>query len=152
MTAFEARAGALPVTVRAFYEVIGGVDFRGTHGSWRNTGSVELGPEPCWETDPLVVVAFEVAIEDPWVEQWSASDGPLVPDALAKAGYSAGIGYGVVCGVDAVDPELVDAPEHETFIGHLRRALTWGGLPGFARIPDRPQAFLKQLMKLTPDD
>jgi hypothetical protein len=155
IAAFEARAGALPLMVRAFYEVIGGVDFRGTHDSWPHTGSVELAPEPCWETDPLVVVPFEVAIEDPPVEQWLPSDGPLVlrvvPDSLAKAGYSAGTGYGVVCGAVASDPELLDAPEHETFGGHLQRALAWGGLPGFARIPDRPEAFLSALMRRTLD-
>ncbi len=148
------RKGAQAATVRAFYELIGAVDFRGTHDSWLHTGAVELGPEPCWETDPLVITPFELAIEDPPVEQWTSSNNPLVlrvvPDAATKAGYSSGPGYGVACGAGASDPKLLDAPVSETFVNHLRRALAWGGLPGFARILERPEAFLALLMTAVP--
>lgn len=142
LTALERDVGPLPATVRAFYERVGHVDLRGTHPDWPRTGHVELVAEtaaaPPWQTDPLVVWPLSVAqdaLEDRDAEE--AFDLPLIPEPLAKAGFSAGPGYTVRCGEPMVlDPALDGAPAGRTFLTHLERALAWTGLPGVETITD----------------
>ena len=101
-----------------------------------------MRPEPYWATDPLVVlpIAFarEARADLPRSEPF---DWPLVPDPLAKAGP-----FTVRCGDDApFDPPLHGDPKERTFLGYVRDAIAWGGLPGFAVIADPPAEFLRAL-------
>ncbi|MBX7196015.1 MAG: hypothetical protein K1X94_28425 [Sandaracinaceae bacterium] len=135
LDAFEKEVGPLPASVRAFYERVGSVDLRGTHPAWPRTGTVLLGPEPHWETDPLVVLAFSVArtaADDRDVEE--PFDLVLIPEPLTKAGFSAGPGYSVRCAEPmTLDAPLRGDPAGRTFVEHLRRAIAWTGLPGIER-------------------
>jgi predicted RNA-binding protein with RPS1 domain len=132
----------VPSVLSAFWRTVGSVDLRGHHPSW--PFSTYLGfagaREPVWLTDPLVIGPAAQVIGDALAE----GDGPplalhLAPDALGKAGYSAGAST-VWLPQDANDPALHGT--EETLRAHLRRALPWAGFPGFMAVEDRPEAWL----------
>jgi hypothetical protein len=87
----ERRAGVLPFSLCAFYEVVGGVNFIGSHPDW---GDQRL--------DPIEVESAQVVLElDDWM-QWSDDkqrDGscelPIAPDEYHKYRYSEGGSYAI---------------------------------------------------------
>ncbi len=127
----ERRAGVLPLSLRAFYEVVGGVNFVGSHPVWGAYG-----------LDALVVESAAQAVElDDWMHWSDDKDAqgtcelPVAPDEHHKYFVSGSI-YTVRVPALAADA-LLDGEWHDTtFVNYLRICCRWGGLPGLERTRD----------------
>jgi hypothetical protein len=121
--------GPLPLSLEAFWAVVGSVDLVGMHPAW---------PEM---SDPLVVDPPEAMTEhlkdwEWWMETGPDDTGPYVgpfaPDVFHKDNISGGGPYGIQLPDSGADAPVRDGPRHELFVDHLRRSiLEWGGFPGF---------------------
>jgi hypothetical protein len=128
---FEAKLGPLPLSLRAFYEIVGTVDLT---QSWdqlvqwwpeeRRKSAGEL--EVLGEFDPLVVKPLTLD-----EERARASWFFIAPDEYHKANYSGGENYHV-----ALPDPSADFPIQgmygidELFVPYLRAALANGGFRG----------------------
>jgi hypothetical protein len=130
ITELQRRAGRLPLSVRTFYEVVGGVNFVGAHPVW---GSDQL--------DPLEVLSARAVLRlDDWNE-WSADrqeDGacelPISPDEYFKYLQSGGGPYAIPLWGMVADGLLRYEWHRTTFVNYLRVSLRWAGLPGLERM------------------
>lgn len=137
----ERRFGALPLSLRSFYEIAGEVNFIGSHPSWEYE-----------KLDPLEVISPRSVLElDDWA-RWSDDkneDGsrnlPIAPDEYHKYFYSGYGGCAIPC-LDLVADAQLLVEEHETaFVNYLRICFRWGGFPGWERRkqwPEQDLAFL----------
>jgi len=129
-------AGPIPLSLEAFWSVVGSVDF--------------VGRRPGWPSglDPVVVHPPAGALEEweSW-EEWREEDGeeagpfiaPIAPDALHKDNVSGGEPYGLALPNASADGRLENEAGGLMFVDYLRLAiLEWGGLPGLAELPDPP--------------
>lgn len=127
----ERRVGALPLSLRAFYEVVGGVNLVGSHPVWGGYG-----------LDALVVESATQVIElDDWM-RWSADKDtqgvckmPIALDQHQKYFVSGNI-YTVQVPVLAADVLMEGEWHSTTFVNYLRVCLRWAGLPGLERTRD----------------
>lgn len=128
----QATAGSLPLSLRAWYEVVGMIGLTGRHPSWDSRAL----------SDPLVVEGLEdwrFEYED-WLyfrQQHPESDAafyfPIAPDAYHKANISGGQPYCISLPCQAADgPLLWLWPSGTTFVEYLRICFRWGGFPGWA--------------------
>jgi hypothetical protein len=139
---FERLAGMFPLSLRAFYEQVGTVNFVGVPPDhW----------PPGQEADPLYVHPVEVALEAyaEWLretEYYAARPGigpgpfrvPIAPDSYHKYNISGGMWYNIVLPSPAADASLEDEPYRTTFVNYLRTCFRWGGFPGLGRAPRPP--------------
>ena len=120
--------GPIPLSLRAFFEVVGEVNFNGDHPALAPRGS-DLTP------DPLMVCSVEDAVA--MVESYERDDDELAaiefaPDALHKANISGGAPYSIAVPQAVADVHVDDEPNDVTFVEYLRIAiLGWGGFPGW---------------------
>jgi hypothetical protein len=126
LTRLEKKAGALPLSLRAFYEVVGSVDFTGSHPSLTPpTGSV------C--PDPLVIFPLEDVLA--YLEEMDGDDDDirlmLAPDDIHKAGQSGGEPYEMAAPDARADGELLNERHELPFVDYLRLAFRFGGFPGY---------------------
>jgi hypothetical protein len=122
----EKRAGALPLSLRAFYEIVGAVDLNGTHPS--------LAPRSGSRCpDPLVVYGAADALDEleSWDEDDDAAQITLAPDDLHKAGTSGGDAYAMSVPDPRADGELLNERHGLLFVDYLRLCFEWGGFPGY---------------------
>jgi len=122
---FEKRVGAMPLSLRAFYEVVGEVNLIGRHPTLdpRNNRVA---------TDPLVVYGFdEGAVEYDDEDE----DGPaaitIAPDDLHKADTSGGDPYEMAIPDPRADGELLNERHGLFFVDYLRLCFRFGGFPGY---------------------
>ncbi|HEX8365184.1 MAG TPA: SMI1/KNR4 family protein [Allosphingosinicella sp.] len=122
----EMAGGPLPLSLRAFYEVVGEVNFNGEHPTLAPRDSRIL-------PDPLMVDPVEGALA--WLENFDEEEGAkevaIAPDALHKADISGGGPYVVRVPAPVADAPLRDAPYKLDFVEYLRTAFHWGGFPGW---------------------
>ena len=124
--AFEKAYGALPLSLRAFYEVVGEVNFLGAHPAVNpSDGSIA--------TDPLVVYALdEGAVEfDEDDEDGAPSAITIAPDDLHKANTSGGAPYEMPLPDLRADAELLNERHGLLFVDYLRLCFRFGGFPGY---------------------
>lgn len=117
----EEVAGPLPLSLAAFWNIVGAVDLVGMHPDWPDG------------LDPLVVDPPEGALA--WIEDtYGEEEGlfaALAPDDLHKDNVSGGDPYGVRLPQPAVDFIFENEPHGLYFVEYLRLAiLKWGGFPG----------------------
>lgn len=133
IVAIEDSLGPLPLSLRAFYEIVGSVDFT---QSWdqlvqyhrperERAGDVQV----LGEEDPLVVAPLTELAEA------EASAGRVyfrfAADEFHKANYSGGENYHVWLPDPRADFEIVGMYEiEERFVEYLRATLSWGGFRG----------------------
>lgn len=148
----ERRVGPLPLSLRAWYEIVGSVNFIGSHPEW----------DEHMYADPLVVDPIAFAIEEyrEWKESCAeyGSDEmppyaiPIAPDEYHKAQvvgrpqYSVAI-YTIPTPNPGADAILGDEPHHTTFVNYLRTCFRWGGFPGLEHAAQRPDKHLTFLTK-----
>jgi hypothetical protein len=160
LDAFEREVGALPLSVRAWYEAVGGVNFVGLHVGWQRLvdpadedahqreelkrGEVGIpdhrlaGPEPLFVPPPDP----RRATRDPNRHGWWRYE--LMPDSWSLYGIlNRDPAYASPCTIDLphlpADAVLVlDGRETTTFVGYLRQCFRWGGFPGWERTADYP--------------
>ncbi|MEO8029093.1 MAG: hypothetical protein ABI823_21610, partial [Bryobacteraceae bacterium] len=118
--------GAIPVSLRAFYDVVGEVNLLGTHPS--------IAPaESNVSSDPLVVYGVEDAVE--CLDGGYGDDDEqmivIAPDALHKSNTSGGDPYAIRVPDSAADAIVDSEPHNVTFVEYLRLAFAWGGFPGW---------------------
>lgn len=129
----ERRAGTLPLSLRAFYEVVGGVNFVGSHPVWGAYG-----------LDALVVESAAQVIElDDWM-RWSddkdergTCELPIAPDEHHKY-FVSGAVYTIRTPALEADALLEGEWRQTTFVSYLRACFRWGGLPGLERARNAP--------------
>jgi hypothetical protein len=149
LTTLEQRIGVFPMALRAWYEIVGGVNLMGVHPGIR---FFEDEPLP----DPLVVDpinAYHFDMLDEWENDHTAfsDDGTfpleIAPDEFHKANISGGAPYSIALPNASIDAPLLDEWHATTFVDYLRICFRWGGFPGLARIPDneRPIDLIAQL-------
>lgn len=125
----EQEIGPIPYSVAQFWRIIGSIDLRGSHPSWKG----------CDFPDPLVIFPISAAVEElqdflddreyrmnchfPYVI-------PISPDDYHKEGDSGGMWYNVSCPAVADDPPLNAERHQTTFTAYLEISLRWGGFPG----------------------
>jgi hypothetical protein len=133
IVAVEDSLGPLPLSLRAFYEIVGSVDFT---QSWdqlvqyhrperERAGEVQV----LGEEDPLVVAPLTKLVEA------EASAGRVyfcfAADEFHKANYSGGENYHVWLPDPRADFEIVGMYEiEERFVEYLRATFSWGGFRG----------------------
>jgi hypothetical protein len=140
----EALLGPLPLSLRAFYEVVGSVDFRQSPQQliqWQRPERAGA-PELCvlGEEDPLVVKPLE------HLREAAQHSGPrlyfcFAPDEFFKANYGGGENYHVWLPNPAVDFRIEGMYEiDEYFIGYLRASFLNSGFRGRVEtLPDDDQ-------------
>ena len=135
-----AQIGVLPLSLEAFWQEVGLVDFVGMHPSW--PGGL----------DPLVVYSPQGAISDlESVEDEGEDSEPfeasLAPDDLHKDNISGGSPYAVALPDSSADFMLLNERHSLLFVPYLRLAiLRWGGFPGL----DGRNVFFEPLGELVP--
>jgi hypothetical protein len=174
IAALERRAGVLPLSLRAFYEVVGTVNFVGeppeTWFTWRNV------PDGL---DALFVCPAEVALED--AEQWEEVHGelteeewdlpdpdeedlcdarayhalphdcwliPIAPDEWHKYDISGCGAYEIAIPNSAADARLLTERHRTTFVSYLRVCFRYAGFPKLEQVNP---AHLSELAALTRD-
>jgi len=137
----ESRVGPLPLSLCAWYQIVGSVDFTGSHPDWPE----ELtGAYP----DPLVVhpSSYILGYDE---ENWHREEYGLciAPDGYHKEDVSGGPPYTIMLPNPAIDAPLENDRHATTFVDYLRICVRWGAFPGWERLAgnDRRSALLDQL-------
>jgi hypothetical protein len=126
----EKRTGPLPLSIRAFFEVVGSVDLTGQHPALAPGGDVA--------EDPLIVYG----VSDAWEQVDGADEGEtdeiiIAPDDLHKAGMSGGDPYAMAVPDPRADGELLNERHGLLFVPYLRLCFRFGGFPGYEGQIDR---------------
>jgi hypothetical protein len=139
----EQAVGPLPLSIRAFYEVVGGVNLMGKHPQWESYLSFGLDPLVVWSLDESLV---EWCISE-YHEESACWYLTIAPDSSFKEGVEGDGAYEIALPNAAVDAPLLWEWHNTTFVNYLRIALQWGGFPGFARTmlpPTKDLAYLTE--------
>jgi hypothetical protein len=146
MGRIEKVTGApLPVSIRAFWEVVGGINFVWDYESGDNP---ELGVDlPMDQMDPLCVDPPQnlAHLFKEWEEQRSGVNPEfadpfnldLAPDYLHKANISGGGPYGIELPFLGADPVFAQEAHEFPFVDYLRLCFRWAGFPLLERGADR---------------
>jgi hypothetical protein len=142
----EQRVGMLPLSLQAFYEEVGGVNFVGAHPIWGAYG-----------LDALVVTSAEqlMALDDlaHWGED-KEEDGTcallMAPDEHHKYFVSGDL-YLIRVPAPAADALVVHERHHTTFVNYLRICLQWAGLPNLEQILQAAPQQVAEIALLTRD-
>ncbi|HEV2236034.1 MAG TPA: hypothetical protein VGR57_05165 [Ktedonobacterales bacterium] len=167
-TELESAVGPLPLSLRAFYELVGSVNLvgrfpggtvglrpQGIQGSQQRqlperskvAGSLDFGSE----LDPLFVYSLEMALVlfRDWRDRRTASGQsllpyqlPVSPDCYGKYGTSGGGNYSVEVPCAATDAPLLLEWHKTTFVNYLRICFRCAGFPGLERVAHPPQELL----------
>jgi hypothetical protein len=131
----ERVAEPLPLSLRAFYTMVGSVNFVGAAPRDWNLDE---------RADPLYVYPVETALAEyaDWADasrHWQTCDRrsnpgpfrvPIAPDYLHKYNISGGMWYHIVLPNRAIDGPLRAEHHRTTLVDYLRIALQRGGFPG----------------------
>jgi hypothetical protein len=156
----QVTEAALPVSLRAFWEVVGGINFVWDY----NSGDTpDLGVAlPMEKMDPLCVDPPEAVsrLFEEWEDQRSGVDPEiadpfnldLAPDYLHKANISGGGPYGMELPFLGADPVFANEPHELPFVDYLRLCFRWATFPRLERHADRSDVreFLKVMTKDLP--
>lgn len=147
VTRIEEFAGSpLPLSLRAFWEVVGGINFVWDYDSG---AAPSLGVDlPMDQMDPVCVDSPQTVTHlfDGWEEQLVGVDPELAdpldlslaPDFLHKANISGGGPYGVVLPFLGADPVFDNEAHRLPFVDYLRLCFRWAGFPLLERHASRP--------------
>ena len=147
----------LPVSLRAFWEIVGGVNFVWDYeiGEAPNLG-LDISMD---QMDPLCVDPPETAsgVFEDWEYQRLGvnpefSDPfylPLAPDDLHKANISGGGPYGIELPFLGADPIFMGEAHNLSFVDYLRLCFRYSGFPGLEHHTERTDVreFLKVMTK-----
>jgi hypothetical protein len=130
----ETRIGALPLSICAFYELVGSVNLAGRFAEWETLAHHEEEVK----TDYLQVFSIdEWFASDFEFEEDHYNDGTVYLeisiDDFTKAGFSGGEPYAIKVPNASFDAPIEDAWFEATFIQYLRTSFQWGGFLGLSR-------------------
>lgn len=135
----EAAGGPFPISLRAWYEQVGGVSLMGSHDVI-NPGNIRTAP------DPLVVARPSELLHE--IELEEADDGLhlwIAPDDLNKANVHGGGPYTITIPNECADAPLKYEWHKTTFVNYLRKTFEWGGFPGWERDRNAPVEAIAKL-------
>lgn len=144
---FEGAVGPVPLSVAAWIEIVGRVDFVGSYPRLCYcAGTLDIAEEDQVLSDPLVI-SFD-GIDAEYYADCTAEyeeDLPfaasVAPDDLSKANYS-GDGPHEMPLPDANADGLI---EGKPFVEYLRNVFRWGGFPGLAEYERRDPDLIARL-------
>lgn len=144
----EMTGAALPITLKAFWNHVGGINFIWNYQRGR---CPDLGVSvPLIEMDPLCISAARDV--EYLLDQWDPEDETfyleLSPDALHKANVSGGDAYNIALPVnDPSNDPLFDWEDKTPFVEYLRLCFTHAGFPGLKQHAQRPDvaAFIAKM-------
>jgi hypothetical protein len=165
----EERVGVLPLSVRAWYEVVGGVNLVGVHPGWMQllaqAGELDAdelgrgfvlaeGGHPMHMLEPLQVWPLGRydssghAVLQMHTAAGSAQRLELMPNQHAAylEGGQDSWPYEMEAPCAGVDAPLLFERHETTFVGYLRVSLRWAGFPGWERTHVRPEHDLATLL------
>ena len=120
---FEKTTAVMPLSIRAFFEVVGEVNLIGTHPSIApRTG--EVAP------DPLVVEAFDEGMVE-YDEEETPVALMIAADDLHKASTSGGDPYEIAIPDPRADGMVLNERHELLFVDYLRLCFKFGGFPGY---------------------
>lgn len=130
IASLEKLVEGIPLSLRAFYDVVGGVNWTGNHPA--------IAPDdPSIEADPLVVEAVGTALE--YCEDGEDEDQVYIaPDGATKAGGRWDSSYVILVPNLGADGKLANEFHDVYFVEYLRVAFHCGGFPGYDGIDDSP--------------
>lgn len=153
----ELTGAPLPLSLRAFWEVVGGINFV---WDYKSGNAPDLGVDlPMDAMDPLCVDPPEgvTHLFEEWEEQRSGVDPKLAdpfnldlaPDYLHKVNVSGGGPYGIELPFLGADPVFAAEAHELPFVDYLRLCFRWAGFPRLERHADRPdvRGFLEVMGK-----
>jgi len=137
----EKETGTLPISLRAFYEIVGSVDWNGQLEGLLPSTRPQVA-------DPLVVIPIEAAIETARYfadteEKWVL----IAADGLMKANTSGGDPYQMEVPNASADGVLRFECHDLNFVEYLRLVFRFGGFPGYEGMEFPPP----QLVELSAD-
>jgi hypothetical protein len=156
---YESAYGVLPLSVRAWYEIVESVNFVGDHDGWRALvpESAEDYPGHPGERlysmrmlGPLFVQPLRNKWNTPIPEQDKTGRGWLriTDEDTYKFLEPTNDPIGIPLPNTSADATLYyHGHPQQTFVTYLRECFRWGGFPGWARLERRPEddlAFLTQ--------
>ena len=142
----EKMVGALPLSVRAFYEMVGAVNWIGHHESLAPWGDPVM-------PDPLVVFSIDDVIaqhESGWFEDSEDKAIVIAPDDLHKANTSGGEPYEIAVPDLNADGKLLNERHDLYFVPYLRVVFQFGGFPGYDGFDPVPRAIAALRQELVP--
>jgi hypothetical protein len=139
----EAAGGPMPISLRAWYEQVGGVSLNGSHPAINPKQSAEPG----YAADPLMVTPLRQLVELLHAEK--RGDGKIglfiAPDDLIKANTGGADPYTITVPNACADAKFEEEPSKTTFVNYLRIAFQWGGFPGLKRNKKPPSEAIAKL-------
>lgn len=169
LRALEERVGVLPLSVCAWYEVVGGVNLVGVHHGWMQllAQAGELDADG-WERGFVLAEGGHPMQVLQALQVWPLGSPASSVHAVLRTHPAAGGAHRLELmpnehlayledGQDSWPYEMavpdagVDAPllseRHETtFVDYLRVSLRWAGFPGWERLHSRPERDLAALL------
>ncbi len=135
----ERLAGPLPFSLRAFYDVVGAVDFIGRHRTL-------IPSESTVAPDPLVVYGVQDALEEADSMDDDEREGvTIAPDDLHKENVSGGDAYTIALPDGRADGMVLNERHNLRFVDYLRLCCHFGGFPGYEGVDRGVPAELDQL-------
>jgi hypothetical protein len=148
MAQIEQITGApLPPSLRAFWEIVGGVDLIWDYRNGADAPDCETALD-LTELDPLAIDSARRApdVFDRWAHTGQLRLD-LAPDGLHKVNVSGGPPYGVELPFLGADPLFAGEAHGLHFVDYLRLCFRWAGFPGLASHAQDPnvQRFVKRM-------
>jgi hypothetical protein len=145
----ERRVGTLPLSLRIFYEVVGGVNFVGYHRDW--VGGTPMG------LDPLHVRQIETALQEVLEEDEEEDEEDadrtaryrimIAPDYDGKYFISGSGTYDLKAPSLAADAPLEGEWHQTTFFAYLRHCFRWAGLTGLEHSKNPPRQDIAKMVE-----
>lgn len=147
----------LPISFRAFWEIVGGINFIWDYNSGE---APDIAGDLVME-DPLCIFSpqdvaeqieeWEYQREDVAPEDWEPVELVLAPDYLHKANISGGDAYTISLPSKSVDPIFANEKHNLPFVDYLRLCFKFGGFPRLESYPYRTPETRDFLTEMTKD-
>ena len=135
---FEREHAVLPLSLRAFFEIVGEVHLLGSHPTLAPaSGSIAPDPLVVYALDECAAMRSKEGEEDEEDEESLALT--LAPDDLHKANISGGDPYEMAIPDLRADGELLNERHQLFFVEYLRLCFRFGGFPGYDGAAEVPQ-------------
>jgi hypothetical protein len=135
----ERMVGSLPLSLRAFYDVVGAVDFLGRHPGLTPRGS-SIAP------DALLVYGVDDALQEAEsMDDDEREEITIAPDDLHKDNVSGGDAYAIGIPDPRADGLVLNERHDLLFVDYLRLCFRFGGFPGYEGVDRAVPAEIDQL-------